>query len=165
MPVTSLKAYSAITVWDTLGRSFRGVEQGDEDGGICRGQDRSNEQGHRESDAEHGGDHKRDDKGRQEYAGQDEQAEAYGGTRDHAQRDAGAAVEQDEGHPFVEQELGTHPAERIRDEPEHRRPYKAPAATSTTIWGSFMAVARSCQISPAPSMRPKSRRMCSMSTL
>src|SRR5918997_3575239 len=130
-----------------FGAQFQAVEQGDEDGGICRGQDRSSEQGHRESDAEHGGDYKRDDKSRQEYAGQDEQAEAYGGTRDHTQRDAGATVEQDEGHPFVEQELGTHPAERIRDEPEHRRPYKAPAATSTTIWGSFMAVARSCETS------------------
>jgi hypothetical protein len=121
VPVTSLKADSATTVWATLGRSFRRSNRGDEDGGVCRGQDRSDEQGHRERDAEHGGDHKRDDEGCQEYARQDEQAETYGGTRDHTQRDAGAAVEQDEGDPYVEQELGAHPAERVGDEPEHRR--------------------------------------------
>jgi hypothetical protein len=33
-------------------------------------------------------------------------------------------VEQDHGHPYIEQELGAHPAERIGDEPEHRWPYK-----------------------------------------
>ena len=102
-----------MTVWATLGRSFRRSNRGDEDGGIRRGQDRSHEQGNRESDAEHGGDRKRDDKCRQEYARQDEQAEAYGSTRDHTQRDAGAAVEQDQGYPYVEQELGAQPTERI----------------------------------------------------
>ena len=51
-------------------------------------------------------DHERDDYGRDEHAGQDEQPEADGGTGDHAQRDAGAAVEQDERDPDVEQELG-----------------------------------------------------------
>jgi hypothetical protein len=147
-----------------FGAEFQAVEQGDEDGGVCGGQDRSDEQGHRERDAEHGGDPKRDDEGCQEYARQDEQAEAYGGTRDHTQRDAGAAVEQDEGHTYVEQELGAHPAERIGDEPEHEGPIRAPAATSTTIWGSLMTVAMSCESSPAPSMRPKLRRMCSISS-
>src|SRR5215207_6975995 len=107
-----------------FGAKFQPVEQGDEDSRVCRGQYRSYEQGHREADAEHGGDHQRDDEGCQEYAGQDEQAEAYGGRGDNLQRDAGAAVEKDEGHPYVEQELGAHPAERIRDEPEHRRPDK-----------------------------------------
>jgi hypothetical protein len=33
-------------------------------------------------------------------------------------------VEQDEGHPYVEQELGAHSAQRVRDEPEHGRPDK-----------------------------------------
>jgi hypothetical protein len=102
-----------------FGAEFQPVEQGDEDGGVCRGQYRSYEQGHREADAERGGDHQRDDEGCQEYAGQDEQAEAYGGPGDNLQRDAGAAVE----------------------------------------------LAMSCESSPAPSMRPRSRRMCSMSTL
>src|ERR687897_3944419 len=46
----------------------------------------------------------RDDDGRQEYAGQDEQAEAHSGPGDHLQRDAGAAVEQDESYTYVEQE-------------------------------------------------------------
>ena len=39
--------------------------------GVCRGQDRSDEQGHRERDAEHGRDHKRDDDGREQYTGED----------------------------------------------------------------------------------------------
>ena len=33
-------------------------------------------------------------------------------------------MEQDEGHPYVEQELGAYPAKRVRDEPEHGRPDK-----------------------------------------
>jgi hypothetical protein len=62
-----------------LGTEFQAVEQGDEDGGVCSGQDRSNEQGYRKSDAEGGGDHQRYDEGCQQYAWQDEQAEAHGG--------------------------------------------------------------------------------------
>jgi hypothetical protein len=78
-----------------FGAEFQAVEQGDEDSRVCRGQDCPNEQGNGKSDAEHGGDHERDDNGCQEYAGQDEQAQAYGGLGDHTQLDAGAAVEQD----------------------------------------------------------------------
>jgi hypothetical protein len=33
-------------------------------------------------------------------------------------------VEQDEGHPYVEQELGAHPVQGVRDESEHGRPDK-----------------------------------------
>ena len=33
-------------------------------------------------------------------------------------------MEQDEGNPYVEQELGAHPAQGVRDEPEHGRPDK-----------------------------------------
>ena len=31
-------------------------------------------------------------------------------------------MEQDEGHPYVEQELGAHPIQGVRDEPEHGWP-------------------------------------------
>ena len=48
--------------------------------------------------------------------------EADGGTGDHAQGDAGSAVEQYEGHPDVEEELGPDPVEGDGDDPEHRRP-------------------------------------------
>src|ERR687897_806899 len=48
-----------------------------------------------------------------------EQAEAHSGPGDHLQRDAGAAVEQDESYTYVEQELGAHPIQGVRDEPEH----------------------------------------------
>ena len=89
-----------------FGPELQAVEEGDEDRGVRRCQHGSYEQGHGEGDSEHGRDHERDDYGRDEHAGQDEQPEADGGTGDHAQRDAGAAVEQDERDPDVEQELG-----------------------------------------------------------
>src|SRR5215217_4986035 len=54
-----------------FGAEFQAVEQGDEDGGVCRGQDRSDEQGHRERDAEQERDYKRDDDGREQYTGED----------------------------------------------------------------------------------------------
>jgi hypothetical protein len=105
-----------------FGPELEAVEEGDEDGGVRRRQDGSDEQGHGEGHPEHGPDHKRDDHGRYKHAGQDEKAEADGGTGDHTQGDAGSAVKQDEGHPDVEEELGPNPVEGIGDDPEHRRP-------------------------------------------
>ena len=48
--------------------------------------------------------------------GRTSKAEADGRTGDHAQGDAGSAVEQDEGHPDVEEELGPDPVEGILDD-------------------------------------------------
>jgi hypothetical protein len=81
---------------------------------------------------------------------------------DHLQRDAGATVEQDEGHPYVEQELSANPVQGVRDEPEHGRLDKGVRSDQHDHLGEPYGRVYELETSPAPSMRPKSRRMWSI---
>src|ERR687897_1769532 len=81
---------------------------------------------------------------------------------DHLQRDAGATVEQDEGQPYVEQELSATPVQGVRDEPEHGRLDKGIRSDQHDHLGERYGRVYELETSPALSMRPKSRRMWSI---
>jgi hypothetical protein len=164
VPVTSLKADSAITVWETLGRRFRRSKRGMRMAGsvAARTDPTSRATGKATPNT-----------------GQTTSATitAVMSTPGRTSRPRPTAVRE-----ITRKEMPVPPWNRMRATPMLKRswaatpsngfstmpstegPIRAPAATSTTISGTFMSVAMSWETSPAPRMRPKSRRICSIST-
>ena len=126
-----------------LGPELQAVEEGDEDRRVRRRQHGADERATGKATPKTGQTTSATMTRRYEHAGQDEQPEADRGTGDHAQGDADAAVEQDQGDPDVEEELGARPRPRgLETRPSTEGPIRAPAATSTTISGALRASRR-----------------------
>ena len=165
VPVTSLKADSAMTVWDTLGLSFRRSNRGMRIAGSVEASTAPMSRATGKATPNTG----------ETTSATITAVMSTPGRTSNPRPTAVPEITRKEmpvppwnrmsATPMLNRSWAPIPPRGLETSPSTEGPMRAPAATSTTISGSFMTVAMNCERSPAPSMRPKSRRMCSISTL
>src|SRR5215218_9390838 len=151
VPVTSLKADSAMTVWDTLGRSFRRSNRGMRMAGSV---------GARTAPTSRATGNATPNTGETTSA----TMMAVRSTPGKTSRPRPTAVPEItrsempvppwnrmRATPMLNRSWAPTPLRGFETSPSTEGPIRAPAATSTTIWGSLMTVAMSCETSPAVS--------------